>query len=181
MKRGKGKRKGSKFERLVCRMFSLWWTGGETKEAFWRSGGSGSMGTISKSKVHRGDIVQVQHEINYEGGKGHPISPFPGCIECKHHAFIDPWKKNNKLFIWLDKLVSSEAGQDQVPLLVFKQNQRDIFIVFPVVEIPRPFKDPRQYYIMLHQKVYYMVPLKEFFKYVSVEEFGVIHRLWTQK
>lgn len=180
MKKGGGKKKGSKFERTICRLFSIWWSKGLSRELFWRSGGSGSMGKISGSKVHRGDIVQVQSEIeDKKDGKIIMINAFPGCIECKHHAFIDPWKKNNKIFIWMKKLLQEESGPDQVPILVFKQNQRDIFIVFPVVDLPWPFTDPRQYRLRFGENMFYMVPLDQFFKYITPESFFQIHKLWT--
>lgn len=42
--------KGSQFERDLCRMFSLWWTGGERDDVFWRTPGSGAMATTRTKK-----------------------------------------------------------------------------------------------------------------------------------
>lgn len=180
MKRGGGKKKGSRFERTVCRLFSIWWSEGKSGEIFWRSGGSGSMGKLSGSAVHRGDIVQVQTEIGDKVNENKiMVKAFPGCIECKHYAFVDPWKKNNKIFVWMKKLIREEASPDQVPVLVFKQNQRDIFVVFPTVDLPWPFTDPRNYRIFLEKRLFYLVPLSQFFKYITPEGFCQIHDLWV--
>jgi len=44
-KRGKGSRKGSSFERTICKELSLWFTHGERDDVFWRTAGSGARAT----------------------------------------------------------------------------------------------------------------------------------------
>lgn len=66
MKRGGGKRKGAAFERQVCVALSLWVTGGEKKDVFWRSAMSGGRATVIRKRggVNRqaGDIAAVAPE-----------------------------------------------------------------------------------------------------------------------
>lgn len=40
-----GSKKGSAYEREVCTKLSLWWTGGQRDDVFWRSAGSGARAT----------------------------------------------------------------------------------------------------------------------------------------
>lgn len=61
----KGNRKGSKFERDMCRRLSLWWTPADpTDDVFWRSSQSGGRATVRARKGKRtagsyGDIVAM--------------------------------------------------------------------------------------------------------------------------
>lgn len=56
--------KGSNFEREICKLLSLWWTGGEDDAVFWRSSQSGGRAT-QRAKSGRktfgsyGDIAAV--------------------------------------------------------------------------------------------------------------------------
>jgi hypothetical protein len=57
-----GSRKGSPFERAVCKQLSLWWSGGGADDLFWRSSASGARATVrgKKGKTttgHGGDIA----------------------------------------------------------------------------------------------------------------------------
>lgn len=56
-----GSKKGSPFEREVCKTLSLWWTEGKRDDVFYRTGGSGGRATkrgrIGKTTVnHDGDV-----------------------------------------------------------------------------------------------------------------------------
>jgi len=56
------KNKGSKYEREVCKQLSLWWTGGERDDVFWRSTTSGARATIrsKQGKVTFGQYGDIQ-------------------------------------------------------------------------------------------------------------------------
>ena len=81
MRKGGGKDKGADYERECARELSKWFTYGNNTEGFWRSGGSGSMGTRRAAKgeadigPHVGDIVSVAEDT----------AAFTGqfCVECK--------------------------------------------------------------------------------------------------
>ena len=66
MKGGGGKRKGSKFERQVCKALSLWVSAGKSTDVFWRSAMSGGRATVQGRrgvKVRQvGDICAVSDE-----------------------------------------------------------------------------------------------------------------------
>lgn len=56
--------KGSQFERDICRELSLWWTGGERDDIFWRTSQSGGRSTTRAKKGKKtfgqsGDIQAV--------------------------------------------------------------------------------------------------------------------------
>lgn len=65
MKAGRGKSKGNKFEREICKLLSRWWTEGKQEDVFWRSASSGAIGTTrhkagKKSHKHYyGDVMAV--------------------------------------------------------------------------------------------------------------------------
>jgi hypothetical protein len=75
-KGGKGKKKGSGFERVICKLFSRWVTGGKREDVFWRSAMSGGRATVAKGKVRQsGDITAVAPE-------GHVLTDY-WFMECK--------------------------------------------------------------------------------------------------
>ena len=56
--------KGSSFERMICKQFSLWWSGGQRDDIFWRSCQSGGRATERAKKGKTtfgsyGDITAV--------------------------------------------------------------------------------------------------------------------------
>lgn len=67
-KGGRGKRKGSKFERQICKALSLWVSNGEKTDVFWRSAMSGGRATVHARKGTKirqaGDICAVAPEGN---------------------------------------------------------------------------------------------------------------------
>ena len=60
MRKGGGKAKGSSFERLICKELSLWITGGEHQDVFWRSAMSGGRSTVAMKK---GDKLALPERI----------------------------------------------------------------------------------------------------------------------
>jgi len=54
---GRGHRKGSSFERKICKKLSLWWTGSERDDVFWRTAGSGARAKV-RSKKGKGTFGQ---------------------------------------------------------------------------------------------------------------------------
>jgi len=81
-RKGYGKRKGSAFERKICKLLSLWWSEGKEEYLFWRSAGSGSVATVAARKGKRastqiGDICAIDT-------RGQPLMDVIA-IECKHY------------------------------------------------------------------------------------------------
>lgn len=58
----KGKGKGTKFERDICKLLSLWWTDGKRTDVFWRTAGSGARATTRsrRNKATFGQYGDVQ-------------------------------------------------------------------------------------------------------------------------
>ena len=54
---GKGKGKGSDFERQICKELGLWWTNNERDDIFWRSSNSGGRATV-RSRQDKGTFGQ---------------------------------------------------------------------------------------------------------------------------
>lgn len=63
-RRGRGKSKGSQFEREMAEKLSLWWTNKKRDDVFWRSSNSGGRATTRSKKRkrtsgHYGDIAAI--------------------------------------------------------------------------------------------------------------------------
>ncbi len=64
--------KGSEFEREVCTTLSLWWTGGERDDIFWRSSGSGAR---ANTRAKAGKRTGGQYcDIAAIDPSGHPLT-----------------------------------------------------------------------------------------------------------
>lgn len=125
MKSGGGNAKGAKYERLMCKLLSLWITHGDSGNILWRTAMSGGRSTVqAKSNVlntaQAGDICAVDP-------RGAPfISRF--CIECKAYTnahiksllFGKPVKGSIVAF-WRQALFEADrVGKS--PFLVVRQN-----------------------------------------------------------
>ena len=56
-RKGRGAHKGSRWERELCKRFSLWWTLGERDDCFWRTSQSGGRAT-QRSKKNKTTVNQ---------------------------------------------------------------------------------------------------------------------------
>jgi len=89
-KKRKSPKKGSQFERAICKQLSLWWTNGKRDDVFWRTAGSGARAT-TRSKRGRGTKNQYG-DIQATDSIGQPLIDL--CtIEIKkgysYHSFFD--------------------------------------------------------------------------------------------
>ena len=128
MRKGGGKAKGSSFERLICKELSLWITGGEHQDVFWRSAMSGGRSTVAMKK---GDKLAAQAgDVSSVHILGHAfIDRFT--VECKFYktlnfeSFIKG--KGNLLGFW--QVAREDSAQyNKKPILVGKQNQYTIVV-----------------------------------------------------
>lgn len=80
MKQGSSSRKGGAFERRICKELSLWWTGGERDDVFWRTHASGGRATVRsrKGKATKGQ----DSDISATDPIGDPLLRWT-VIECK--------------------------------------------------------------------------------------------------
>lgn len=134
--------KGSSFERMVCKELSLWWTGGVRDDVFWRTSGSGARAT-NRAKTGR-ETAGAYGDITNTDAVGAPLlSLF--CFELKRGYgkwcvldMIDQRKKKECskpcLFVqfWRQARASSEQAKARYPILIFKRDQRQASIAFPM-------------------------------------------------
>jgi len=129
MKPGAGKQKGAEFERWVCKKLSLWVSGDERDDLFWRSAMSGGRATIGVKDrpAQAGDISSIDQH-------GHDlIKRF--VIECKFHKSIDLQQAifgKGILIKWWNDLDKLSDKLDKSPMLIAKQNHIPPIVLFRV-------------------------------------------------
>lgn len=124
MKQGRGKAKGSAFEREVCKRLSLWVTKKERDDVFWRSAISGGRATVSSKKGH--NMSHVSGDICAVHPAGFPLIEAV-LIECKFYkdlTFSALVTSNSGLIarFW-DKAQEQARQNKKLPMLILKQNQ----------------------------------------------------------
>jgi len=125
------KQKGGEFERLVCKLLSLWVTDGGKTDVFWRSAMSGGRASVAyknsgqRLAAQSGDISAVQAEGNAL------ISKF--FIECKHYKKLE-WEcllyggSPELLKMW-NKVVEEANKFNKLPVMLARQNGREIVML----------------------------------------------------
>lgn len=120
--KGMGKRKGSAFEREVCKKLSLWVSGGKNADLFWRSAMSGGRATVARKN---GKLVRQAGDVCAVTPEGHPFTDF-WYIECKHYKTIDLGQfvvtYKGKLAEWWKKARREARAYGKEPMLIVKQN-----------------------------------------------------------
>lgn len=123
MKAGGSKAKGSSFERRVCKELSLWVSGGEHEDVFWRSAMSGGRATVAsrrgvKLRRQAGDITATAPE-------GHVLTD-RFYIEVKHVKaldFLSFFTRNTGSLAKYWKTAKREARRHGLlPMIIAKQN-----------------------------------------------------------
>lgn len=127
MKAGKGKSKGSNFEREISRRFTMWLTGQDKDLAFYRSPSSGAVATInSMNEDITGDIIAIKPEARVITSKF--------SIECKDgYPDIDTLKifKNNKndtLKSFWSQCIGDAKKANKNGMLIFRKKGYPILI-----------------------------------------------------
>lgn len=131
-------KKGSPFERMVCKLLSQWWTLGDGDDVFWRTSQSGGRATTRKKKgkttrAHSGDICSVDHE-------GMPLTNVV-TLELKRgyskytiHDMLDKNKRAAKQMFenWILQavLASTNAGTPYW-MIIHKRDGRDPLVFIP--------------------------------------------------
>lgn len=124
MKPGRGKGKGSAFERLVGKRLSLWLTDGESGTQLIRSVLSG--GWSGRGSRQAGDLAA-------NGPAGERFRTLYA-VECKHRKEISLysfWTKSatsDDLPGWWSKLTAEVDAAGLKPLLVFRENGMPIMV-----------------------------------------------------
>lgn len=137
----KGSKKGSGFERDMCKQLSLWWTNGKRDDIFWRTAGSGARAkTRSKQKQSTfgqyGDVQAtdpigqpLMNLVTIELKRGYPKETFANIVEESRIA-------NSKVcgFIQFVNQARADSKNAKTPywLLISKRNMREAIITMPI-------------------------------------------------
>lgn len=132
MRSGGAKAKGSQWERDVCKALSLWLSGGELDDCFWRSAMSGGRATIGlkdglERKAQTGDISAIR-------GAGEALlSIFT--IECKFYKDLQViqgiTKDTGFLREFWNQTEKVAKRTSRQPLLIARQNMMPPFVLIP--------------------------------------------------
>lgn len=132
MKSGGSHKKGTRFEREVCKSLSLWISRGEREDVFWRSAMSGGRATVrARSGI----------QLKAQAGDVSPISALGEqlldrfVIECKNYKDLEVLqgvvKDNGTLHkFWREhERVGTIYGK--LPMLIARQNMMPAFCLLP--------------------------------------------------
>lgn len=115
----RSKEKGARFERKICRVLSLWWSGGKTDRVFWRS----PTFKQPSGAVHQcGDVIQI--DANYP--------PCPCVFELKHHKnfrvedFLTG--KKGEIVSWWEQTLR-ECPEGRIPVLIAHRDRGPTIVV----------------------------------------------------
>ena len=133
-KKGRGSRKGSSFERTVCKQLSLWWTGGKDDSVFWRTSNSGGRATLRGKKglstrSHHGDLCAVDDcgkpftdYFTVEAKRGYPGASSMELLD--QSRGIPVYRR------WIEKAITThKAAGSQTWLLIVKRNGREPLVL----------------------------------------------------
>jgi hypothetical protein len=140
----KSKHKGSAFERTVCKQLSLWVSGGESDDLFWRSAMSGGRATVGrKSGVHRdkhaGDITATSPA-------GHTLTDY-WYVECKAYRDLAlegaMLAGTGRLAKFWREACEQATHYKKMPMLIAKQNNRVVLLITPLAAHMSPSGVPK--------------------------------------
>lgn len=122
MRTGGGNKKGSAFERKVCKALSLWVSGGKHEDLFWRTAMSGGRATVARKK---GRTVRQSGDICAVDRDGHSFTN-RWYVETKAYAKIDLdsfiIKNKGRLAKWWGVCKREAKHYGREPMLIVKQN-----------------------------------------------------------
>ena len=163
-----GARKGSAYERTLCRQFSLWITNGKRDDIFWRNITSGAQFT---SAARRGRQTGIPGDMKATDQLGYPfLAKF--MVEFKHHKnihleqYLFDKAGTSPLARIIAKARAEASSAGLEPLVIAKQNRREamVFVSPPVGFAARyAAHPPRAFYAhVLHNGAITMIPLSSF-------------------
>ena len=131
MRAGGGKQKGSSFERAICKELSLWVSGGEEEDLFWRSAMSGGRATVA---AKRGRAVRQYGDITAVSARGNWLTD-NFIIECKAYNklgmdnLIFYRKGLLATFVRRLSILAETSGVSYSFMLIFKENRKPPMIL----------------------------------------------------
>jgi len=163
-----GPRKGSAFERTICRQFSLWISNGARDDLFWRNVISGGQFTFA---ARQGRKTGVPGDLRATDPLGFAfLSLF--LVECKHHKSIHLEQYlfdrvgSSPLAKIIDRARQDAANSSLNYIVIAKQNQREAmaFVSSEVGEVVRYAAHPPRAFLAhnLHNGREVMMPISSF-------------------
>jgi hypothetical protein len=123
------KAKGSGFERLLCRKFSLWVSHGQDEDLFWRSSMSGGRATIAQRK---GRNVRQSGDLCAVSPKGHALTDV-FFIEAKAYRNLQMAKflllGTGPIAKFWEVAFEQALSHGKYPMLVCRQNGLPIIVL----------------------------------------------------
>jgi len=133
-----GHGKGSAFERAICKRLSLWWTGGERDDVFWRSATSGARATTrsrqGKSTFGQYGDIQATDPIGQplldmctiELKCGYGKASVADVLDKPMNGAQQPWEK------WVEQAIADAKKADVAYwMLITRRDRREALIFIP--------------------------------------------------
>lgn len=132
MKAGGGKQKGSEYERFICKALSLWVSGGQREDLFWRSAMSGGRATVGKKAGK--DLAHHAGDISATHPMGHILTDH-FYVECKRYADLNfgsfLTKQAGPLAGFWAEAIKQAAAHDRIPMLIVREDRNDTLLIVP--------------------------------------------------
>lgn len=134
-RKGRGKAKGSQYEREICETLSLWWTNNKRDDIFWRASNSGGRATVRGKKKkgtygHYGDIAAVD-PIGVALLDVMTIEVKRGYNDASVHDLLDrPYEERNTHFDnWIEQARQAcENAGSFTWVLIHRRDRKDAMI-----------------------------------------------------
>ena len=131
-KPGRGKAKGGAFERKVCKALSLWVSGGDREDLFWRSAMSGGRATQKLKKGKK--LLSQTGDISAIDPMGdHLVKAY--YLECKNYKDLNLagflFQRGVLLQKFWDETIEYAFQYEKLPMLIAKQNQYPTLVLLP--------------------------------------------------
>jgi hypothetical protein len=126
------KQKGAENERKLCVSLSLWVSGGERQDLFWRSAMSGGRATVSMKNPSKAKLYSQAGDISAIDPAGAPLIDL-FFVECKHLQSLELermiWQKEGKApEIWdLPYTEAKKYGKE--PLVLARQDRQKTLVL----------------------------------------------------
>jgi len=127
MKKGRGKRKGSSFERDIAKELSLWISKEVRNDIFWRTHSSGSLGTVGGRRLEYGDIMAIDD-------LGKPLTDnwniecrCGRCLDTRH--LIYPAPKNSSIIQLIEEGMTNARLSWRKSLWIIKEHAKPIMVM----------------------------------------------------
>lgn len=122
------RQKGAQMERDICRIFSLWVSGGKQADCFWRTAMSGGRATMFRGVRQVGDLMAVSEE-----GVSLTARYF---VECKFVKELDMLsfiaREAGHLYTYWGETVDQARIHKKWPLLIARQNRFPPIVLFSI-------------------------------------------------